>query len=90
MMYMLSQADEPWTLYFPVQYRILIEELIKQDTFEAKDFPLVILQIDYLDIQEEKYTQFIAVRVNRMKFVENEDGSGEAMYQLTPVNSRNA
>ncbi len=88
MMYMLSQADEPWTLYFPVQYRILIEELIKQDTFEAKDFPLVILKIDYMDIQEKKHTQFIAVRVNRMKFVENEDGSGEAMYQLTPVNSR--
>ena len=87
-MYMLSQASEPWTLYFPIQYRILIEELIKQNNFNPRNFPLVILQVNYSDIQGKNYPQFIAVRVNRSKYLENKDGSGEATYQLTPINSK--
>ena len=86
MMYMLPEAAESWDLYFPVQYRILIEELIKHMSLKPAEFPLVILSIDCKDIQGKDYQQLIAVRVKLISYFENEDGSGGATYQLSPVN----
>ncbi len=89
LMYMLPEATEPWTLFFPTQYRIMIEELIKQPTFDQESFPLLIMKITYDDIQGKSYEQHVLVRVFRTFYSNKEDGSGEATYQLTPIYSVN-
>ena len=82
LMYMLPEATESYSLYFPVQYTILIEEMIKNG---YNDCPPLILYITYYDLQGDLKNDVLVIRIKRTFFYESEDGSGKALYQLVPA-----
>lgn len=85
LMYMLPEAQEAYSLYFPIQYTLLINEAIKSGYMNENVNPVLVLNIAYYDIQENLRRDLIVIRIKRISYQVNEDGSGKASYQLVPA-----
>ena len=85
LMYMLPEAEETYSLYFPQQYTLLINEAIKSGYMNEYVNPFLLLNVAYHDIQGKLRQEVIIIRIKRMMYQLNEDGSGSAYYQLIPA-----
>lgn len=88
-MYMLpaNEDNEAKSFPFPLAYSILIHELIKTGSFydyNSNHGPYIFLTISYSDILNNDYEKHIMFTIKRTFFTESEDGSGSAIYQITP------
>lgn len=82
LMYMLPEAQEKYSFYFPAQYTILINEMIKSGYNEC---PPLFLHITYYDIQGKLKNDWLIIQIQRTFYYENSDASGKASYQLVPA-----
>ncbi len=85
MMYMLPEAGETYSLYFPLQYTLLINEAVKAGYMNETVNPYLILRVSYHDIQEKLQKDIMIIRIGCTSYQRNEDGSGKASYQLIPA-----
>ncbi len=85
LMYMFSNDKESYSLTFPAQYTLLIEEAITQGYMNNENNPYIYLYIKYQDIQEKTKSDLIIINISRTYFKVNDDGSGKATYKLIPA-----
>lgn len=87
-MYMLpaERSEDTYSVGFPAQYTILIQEAIKNDylSYTMAENPILFLTITCDDLQEKLITKHFAIFINVEHYSINEDGSGTATYQLIP------
>ena len=81
-MYLLPDAVDKQPLSFPAQYSLLIHEIIKTGKYN-NDLRLL-FYLEYDDIQGIHYKDIGAVFIKKTFYLENDDGSGLARYQLIP------
>ena len=84
LMYMKTD-DNPYSLYIPQQYVCLIEKAIQQGYMDGNNNPLLFLKVNCQDIQGKTLSDYIYIKINKILYEDNEDGSGKAIYQLLPV-----
>ena len=84
LMYMLPEAEEKYSLIFPTQYLILIEEITKARDFDNSSPPYLILYVNYEDIQGKAMKSSYFITIKKLLYSEGIDGTGEAIYQLVP------
>ena len=82
LMYILPEANETHQLLFPIQYSILIEEIIK--TGYSLSIPRLTLYAKYEDIQGKKIKSTYSIIVDVSLHTTDTLTSGEAIYQLVP------
>lgn len=82
LMYMLPEAEETYSLLFPPQYTLLINEAIKSGGMKGDNNPYLTLKVSYQDIQGNTKSDLIIVLIKRTLLEEKPDGSGKATYQL--------
>ena len=85
LMYMLPEAQETYSIPFPAQYTILINEAIKSGCMNEDVNPYLTLMVKYQDIQGNTQSDLLIILIKRTLYQENEDGSGYASYQLIPA-----
>ena len=84
LMYMLPEAEEPYELAFPMQYTLLIHEIIKSKKAERVEIPGLILKAEYEDIQGKKRDTMYYITVDRIFVKEKGKEITMAKYQLSP------
>ena len=91
LMYMLpaTETEENYSIPLPEQYIILLNEIIKTGQFQKDEddsYPLILLTITCDDIRDKSVNdKNILLQVKKIRYLKNEDGSGEAIYQLIPA-----
>lgn len=83
LLYMLPNAIETYALPLPTAYSILIHEIIKYPLLD--ELPRIFLAAHYYDVQGKENTSDFIITINRTSYMQNQDGSGSATYQMTPT-----
>lgn len=89
-MYMLpaTESREKYDIPIPNQYIILINEIIKTGKYSnsnIESMPIIMLTVSCVDTRDKKLDdKTILLQLLQTSYMQNEDGSGKATYQLAP------
>lgn len=88
LMYLLPEATESCKVLIPLQYILIINEIVKLPQYSGSDDAMFFLNVQYKDIQGKQHSEQLAFQVKRMLFSMGENDSGEVYYQLVPCLSK--
>lgn len=84
LMYMVSNANEIYSIPLPAAYSILIHEIIKTKNYDEK-IPHLVLSVKCYDVLGNENKDIFLIQIKTKLIDEDELGGGKAIFQLIPA-----